>query len=54
MVCFCVLRVFVCVFGLTVLVRFNCDVWRDVVWPVLRGSFEKLFLMCVYVFVFLT
>ena len=38
------LRVFVNVFGLTVFVWFNCDVWRDVVWPVLRVfCFEKFF-----------
>ena len=49
MVCFCVLRVFVYVLGLKVFVCFNCDVWRDVVWPVLRVFVLKslLFMCCV-------
>ena len=47
MVCFCVMRVFVYVFGLNVFVWFNCDVWRDVVWPVLRVFllFDSLYVL---------
>ena len=52
MVCVCVLRVFVCAFGSNVFVWFNCDVWRDVVWPVLRVlclkscGFNSFFVIC--------
>ena len=41
MMCVCVLRVLVYVFGLIVFEWFNCGVWCDVVWFVVRVCFES-------------